>query len=77
MKLFNQARRYGSRLAMLGAATVLPLVASATPPPGDYDAITSAVDFAAVGIAIAAIGALFASPLVIKKGTKMVLSMLR
>lgn len=75
MKFLNQARKYGRQLAVVGGGTLLPLLAMATPA-GDYDAITAAVDFAAAGIAIAAIAALLAAPKVIMKGARMVLRMI-
>lgn len=75
MKYLNQARRFGSRLVAVTAATVLPVAAFATPA-GTYDAITDSVDFAEVATAVVAIAAVIAVALVAKKGAKMVLGMI-
>jgi hypothetical protein len=64
------------RLVLVAVSVVAPVAAFATPA-GDYDAITGAVDFVAVGTAIGAIAALLAVPMVIRKGSKMVLGFIR
>lgn len=43
----------------------------------DFTALTGAVDFSTVGVAILAISALLAAPLVIRKGAKMVLAAIK
>lgn len=75
MKYLNQARRFGSRLVAVTAATALPVAAFATPA-GTYDEITASVDFAEVATAVVAIAAVIAVALVAKKGAKMVLGMI-
>lgn len=42
----------------------------------DFSSLTGAVDFSTVATAILAIGALLAVPAVVKKGTRIVLSMI-
>lgn len=75
MELWNQARKYGSRVLAVGAGATLPLFAFAGSG-GTYDGITSAVDFAEVATAVVAIGGLIAVALVARKGVRMVLSMI-
>lgn len=60
---------------LAGLAALLPVVAMATPA-GDFDTLTAAVDFADVGTAVVAIAAALAAALVIKKGARLVLSMI-
>lgn len=67
--------KYGSRLAAVGAAMLLPVVASATPTT-DYDAIVAAVDWADVITGIGAIGALIAAVMVVRRGVKMLIRMI-
>lgn len=74
MKHFNRLKKYGTRVVCLGSAALLPVVASASA--GPYDAITDAVDFAAVATAVGVIAGLIAVALVAKKGARMVLSMI-
>lgn len=75
MKHFNRLKKYGVRLGCIAASGALPVVAMATPA-GPYDAITDAVDFAAVATAVGVIGGLLAIALVAKKGVRMVLGMI-
>lgn len=61
---------------------VLPVVAFAAPaafatPAGDYDAIVAAVDWADVITGIGAIAALIAAVLIVRKGSRMLLSFLK
>lgn len=65
-------KRFGAGLAALALAGV----ASATPP-GDYDAIVDAVDWSAVITGIGAIAALIAAVLIVRKGSKMLLSFIK
>lgn len=60
----------------LVAAGVLGSAGLANATGTDYSVITSAVDWSSVGAAILAIAALLAGVLVVKKGAKMVLSMI-
>lgn len=62
-------------LLAVALASVVGGVAHATPA-GDYDAITAAVDWADVITGIAAIAALVAAVLVVKRGAKMLLGMI-
>jgi len=61
---------------VLGAGAVLAAATSANAAGPDFSSLTSAVDFSTVGAAILAIGALLAVPAVVKKGTRIVLSMI-
>jgi len=54
----------------------VPVLVSAAPPPGTYDDITAAVDFAEVAAAVVAIAAIIAVALVARKGARMVLGMI-
>lgn len=65
----KQLRRVAAVAAVVGAGA-----ANAAGP--DFSSLTSAVDFSSVGTAVLAIGALLAVPLVVKKGARMVLSMI-
>lgn len=58
-------------LALVGTA-----VAVGAPPATDYDAIVSAVDWADVITGIGAVAALIAAVLVVKRGARMLLSMI-
>jgi len=62
------------RIVALVAALSAAGVANAAAP--DFSSLTGAVDFSTVGTAILAIGALLAVPAVVKKGTRIVLSMI-
>lgn len=62
-------------LLTVALATLVGGVAQATPA-GDYDAITAAVDWGDVITGIAAIAALVAAVLVVKRGAKMLLGMI-
>jgi len=70
MKLRNRALKFGA-LVPVGAALVGPAFAV-----GAYDGITAAVDWSAVITGITAIAALVAAVLVVKRGSKMLLSMI-
>lgn len=69
MKHFNRLKKYSAVAALL-----VPVGAFASA--GPYDAITDAVDFAAVATAVGVIAGLIAVALVAKKGARMVLSMI-
>lgn len=58
------------------AAGVLATASAANAAATDYSALTAAVDFSSVGTAVLAIAALLATALVVKKGARMVLSMI-
>lgn len=58
------------------AAGVLVATGAANAAAPDFSSLTGAVDFSSVGTAILAIGALLAVPAVVKKGTRIVLSMI-
>lgn len=58
------------------AAGVLVATGAANAAAPDFSSLTGAVDFSTVGTAILAIGALLAVPAVVKKGTRIVLSMI-
>jgi len=58
------------------AAGVLAFAAGANAAAPDYTALTGAVDFSGVSTAVLAIAALLAAALVVKKGARMVLSMI-
>jgi hypothetical protein len=62
------------RRSFVGAAAVAAGAANAAAP--DFSSLTSAVDFSSVGTAVLAIAALLVVPLVVKKGARMVLSMI-
>jgi hypothetical protein len=62
------------RRSFVGAAVVATGAANAAAP--DFSSLTSAVDFSSVGTAVLAIAALLVVPLVVKKGARMVLSMI-
>lgn len=68
----NRSNLKKAGLVLVGA--VSPVVAFASA--GPYDAITDAVDFAAVATAVGVIAGLIAIALVAKKGARMVLSMI-
>lgn len=72
MKFRNRLMKYG---ALVGA--VLAPVASFATPAGDYDAIVAAVDWADVITGIGAIAALIAAVLIVRKGSRMLLSFLK
>lgn len=74
MKNFNRVRKYGARVGAAVSVALLPVLAFASA--GPYDAITDAVDFAAVATAVGVIAGLIAVALVAKKGARMVLSMI-
>lgn len=63
-------------LGLVALALVVSGVAQATPTT-DYDAIVSAVDWGDVITGIGAIAALIAAVLVVRKGTRMLLSFLK
>lgn len=69
MKFFNRAKKYGA--VVLGVALTGPVFAAS-----DYAAITAAVDWSDVITGIAAIAALVAAVLVVKRGAKMLLGMI-
>ena len=58
------------------AAGVLVATGAANAAGTDFSSLTSAVDFSTVATAILAIGALLAVPAVVKRGAKIVLSMI-
>lgn len=58
------------------AAGVLAAASAANAAATDYSSLTAAVDFSSVGTAVLAIAALLATALVVKKGARMVLSMI-
>lgn len=70
----NLNRKYVS--AALLSALVLPGLAFATPS-SDYQAIVDAVDWADVITGIGAIAALIAAVLIVRKGSRMLLSFLK
>lgn len=70
----NFLNRSKLALAVVLASVVGGVVQAA--PAGDYDAITAAVDWADVITGIAAIAALVAAVLVVKRGAKMLLGMI-
>lgn len=74
MKHFNRLKKYGARVAAVVAVASAPVATFASA--GPYDAITDAVDFAAVATAVGVIAGLIAVALVAKKGARMVLSMI-
>jgi hypothetical protein len=65
-------RKYG----LLAVGAVVPVLSFATPPATDYDAIVSAVDWADVITGIGAVAALVAAVLVVRRGVRMLLSMI-
>lgn len=69
MKNRNVAIKYGTAVAL----TALAPVAFAA---GTYDGITAAVNWADVITAVVAVGALVAAVLVVKRGARMILSMI-
>lgn len=60
---------------VVGALLLAPLAAVAEPA-GTYDSIMSAVDFDGVSTGIVGIAALLAAVLVVKRGGRMILSMI-
>lgn len=70
--LFKYNKRGLLALSLMLAAGL----AAAAPPPTAYDAIVAAVDWADVITGIAAIAALIAAVLVVKRGTGMLLRMI-
>lgn len=74
-KLQELARRNWQRATAV-AMTAAPALAMATPTGPDFSSLTDAVDFTTVGVAILAIGAIKAAPLVVTWGTRKVLSMI-
>lgn len=71
----NIMRKLGTALVALTAAS-LPVAALATPA-DPYSAITDAVDWATAITAIGAVAALLAAVLVIRKGVRFVLGMIK
>lgn len=65
------------RALVLVALVVGPALAMAAPPPTAYDGIVAAVDWTDVITAITAIAALLAAVLVVRKGVRMALGMIR
>ena len=63
------------KMFLIGLLALLAAPAFAAAP--DFTALTAAVDFSTVGVAILAIAALLAVVLVIRKGAKMVLSAIK
>jgi hypothetical protein len=74
VKHLNRVKKYGTRVAFVASAGLLPVASFAAA--GPYDAITDAVDFARVATAVGVIAGLIAVALVAKKGARMVLSMI-
>lgn len=74
MKLMNQARKYGSRIAVAGTSVAVIPVAFACATA--YDDIIAAVDWADVVTGIVAIAALVAAVLVVMRGSRMLLRMI-
>lgn len=66
----------GKLLIAVALASLVGGVAQATPA-GDYDAIVAAVDWADVITGIGAIAALIAAVLIVRKGSRMLLSFLK
>lgn len=73
MKHFNQVRKFGAGLAL----SLVAVSAALATPAGDYDAITEAVDWTSAGTALGVIAAALALVLVIRKGLKLVLGMIK
>lgn len=72
----NKVRKL-KKLAAAGALLALSAgQAMATPTTTDYDAIVAAVDWGDVITGIGAVGALIAAVLVVRRGTRMLLSMI-
>lgn len=69
--LVNQAIQRG-----LVAVGVLASAGAANAAAPDFSSLTSAVDLSTVGTAVLAIAAILAAVLVVKRGAKMVLSMI-
>lgn len=69
MKHFN-------RFGFATAGVLLSTLALATPP-DPYAGITDAVDFSAVGTVVAAVGAALAIVLVLRKGVRLALGMIK
>lgn len=61
----------------VGLTALVASGAALATPAGDYDAIVDAVDWSAVITGIGAIGALIAAVLIVRKGTKMLLSFIK
>lgn len=61
---------------LVALVAVLATAGAANAAAPDFSSLTGAVDFSTVGTAILAIGALLAVPAVVKKGTRIVLSMI-
>lgn len=72
MNFRNRALKYGARVGA-GTALLAPYFANAT---SAYSSITTAVDWSDVVTAVTAIAALVAAVLVVKRGSKMLLSMI-
>lgn len=70
----NFLNRAGKSIGLLAALALGGVVQAA--PAGDYDAITDAIDWSDVVTGIGAVAALIAAVLVVKKGSKMLLSMI-
>lgn len=62
---------------VLVAAVTMGGIGAANAAGTDFSGITGAVDFSTVGAGILAIAALLAVPAVVKKGARLVLSMIR
>ena len=73
MKLRNAIRRFGPTVGLAGGA-LLPVASFAAT--GTYDAITDAIDWSDVVTGVAAVAALVAAVLVVKRGSRMLLSMI-
>lgn len=72
VKNFNRFWKYGAGLALVALSG-----AAFATPAGDYDAIVAAVDWADVITGIGAIAALIAAVLIVRKGSRMLLSFLK
>lgn len=72
MKFRNRLMKYGT----LAVAVFAPVAAFATPT-SDYQAIVDAVDWGDVITGIGAIAALIAAVLIVRKGSRMLLSFLK
>nr|WP_315230988.1 hypothetical protein [uncultured Albidiferax sp.] len=66
MKLFNQARKYGAKIAAVGATTLA--MVSTSHAAGEFDAILDAVDLSGIATKIGALALVVVTVALIFKG---------
>lgn len=77
MKHLNVAKKFGPKLAVVGGSLAAAPAAFAQSTGTDYSSLTSAVNWSSVGTALLAVGGAIIGIMVVMKGIKLVVRMVK